>query len=140
MDISLRRGATHSLLTDLLVVYGLCGCIIYFMLMISIIWFLWRLYRHPDSDETARMTTLACLLLLVFNFVYGIVGGAPFQITVTWLLIALFGYLYGCAKKNAAKEVHVRNLPLRRGRMALQTPVPVLSSGRRPAFGRFPNS
>ena len=100
MEISLRRGTTHSLVTDLLVIYGLVGMIIYFAMMFSLLWFLWRVYKHPTTDEVARMMTLACFLLLSFLFAYGIVGGASFPIDVAWLLIAVFGYLYGEANKR----------------------------------------
>lgn len=102
METALRRGATHSLVTDLLVVYGLCGFVIYFLMAISLLCFLWRVYRHPSIDEVARMLTLTCFILLVFTFAYGIVAGAILPVSVAWLLIALFGYFFGLAKSSPA--------------------------------------
>jgi len=98
MQVSLRRGATHSLVTDLLVVYGLVGLVVYFVMMITLLWFLWRVYRHTSIDELGKMMTLICWLLLSFFFLYGIVGGANFPVEIAWLLVALFGYLYRCAR------------------------------------------
>lgn len=140
MDISLRRGATHSLLTDLLVIYGVCGLVIYSVMSFSMLRFLWRVYRHEDSDEVAKMVTLICLLLLIFNFAYGIVGGATFPINVTWLLIALFGYLYGCAQNAAMNKIgRQRQGDFRLKAVPARASVPVLSNGRRVApTGRVP--
>jgi O-antigen ligase len=108
MQVSLRRGATHSLVTDLLVVYGLVGLVVYFVMMVTLLWFLWRVFRHPSVDELGRLMTLICWLLLSFLFLYGIVGGANFPIEVAWLLVALFGYLYGRARGVTNGTSHIR--------------------------------
>jgi hypothetical protein len=120
MDISLRRGATHSLLTDLLVVYGICGLVIYFCFVISLLWLLWKMYRRKSMDEVGKMMSLICFLFLAFTFSYGIIGGATFPISVTWLLIALFGY---CYREIPAREINRLAGQRQIGRTIRRTPV-----------------
>ena len=94
METSLRRGSTHSLITDLLVVYGLCGLITYCAMMVTLIWFLWRAYKHSSIDEPGKLVTLMCLILIAFNFAYDLIGGGSTPTTVSWMLMAAIGYLY----------------------------------------------
>jgi hypothetical protein len=132
MEISLRRGTTHSLVTDLLVIYGLCGLIIYFAMMISLLWFLWTIYKLPSMDEVGKMVTLIALLLGGFLFAYGIVGGASFPIDVTWLLIAIFGYLYG---RNRSERVGIEPPRLGLNRPSFPPPPAAFHSSKRTRIG-----
>lgn len=104
METSLRRGSTHSLVTDLLVVYGLCGLVVFFAMMISLLWFLWRVYRHPGTGEVGKAVALICLIQIGFNFVYDLIGGGMTPLQVIWLLIALVGHLYYLEAKNSVSK------------------------------------
>jgi O-antigen ligase len=94
MDVSLRRGATHSLVTDLLLVFGLVGFIIYMTMFACLLAILWRLWKDPRSDDIVKPIALASFILTAFNLAYGIVGGATFPLPLAWLLVCLFAYLY----------------------------------------------
>jgi O-antigen ligase len=110
MEVSLRRGATHSLVTDLLLVFGLIGFVIYMTMFVMLVVLLWRLWRNKESDEITKSLALSCFLLGVFAFVYGIVGGGSISIQLTWLLIVLFAYLY----RQEANSPDQPTAPLRR--------------------------
>ncbi len=94
MESSLRRGATHNLLTDLLVTYGLIGCILYYCLVIAIILFLWAVYRSADIPPVVKPLSLLCLMSSLEYVVYASVGGGFYPTEQAWLLIVLLTVLY----------------------------------------------
>jgi len=94
MEISLRRGATHSLVTDLLLVFGVVGFFLYMTMYVTLLVLFWRLWKSPGSDDVKKSLALACFLLTVFNLIYGIVGGGSMPVHVAWLVVLFFAYLY----------------------------------------------
>jgi O-antigen ligase len=94
MESSLRRGATHNLLTDLLVTYGLIGCILYYCPVIAIILFLWAVYRSADIPPVVKPLSLLCLMASLEYVVYASVGGGFYPTEQAWLLIVLLAVLY----------------------------------------------
>ena len=89
MQTSLRRGATHNLITDLLIAYGLVGCLIYLTLFLGIIRFLWKLRRARELSEPATTLTLVCLVAAIYSFGIGLVAGGIYPIEQVWFLIVL---------------------------------------------------
>jgi O-antigen ligase len=94
IESALRRGATHNMLTDLLVIFGLVGLILYFSLYFALLYCLWKIYRSSQIDELGKMLALVTLINLAFNFVYGLLGGAVFPTAMVWLFVVLVAYLY----------------------------------------------
>jgi O-antigen ligase len=94
LESSLRRGATHNLITDMLVTFGLVGAVVYFFLNGMITAFLWRLWKYPQNSDEATDLALVCLIFHVFNFTYGLIGGAQFPAALAWLTTALVAYHY----------------------------------------------
>jgi len=94
MESSLRRGATHNLLGDLLVTYGLIGCLIYYSLMLGIIRFLWSTYRSSITPEPLRPLALYSLITFVSYLAIATVAGGLFLPETIWLLILLIAALY----------------------------------------------
>jgi O-antigen ligase len=93
MKISLRRGATHNLITDLLVTFGITGLVIYFVLYFTLLWFLFQMYRASAADELARLLSFVLLVSVGFSFVYGIIAGATFPMVAVWLYVMLISYV-----------------------------------------------
>lgn len=91
---SLRRGATHNLISDLLIAYGIIGCAIYLTLFASIIYFLWKTYRSKWLSPPAVNLTLATLVGSLVAFVSALIGGNFFPAELTWFLIILLGSFY----------------------------------------------
>jgi O-antigen ligase len=106
MEVSLRRGATHSLVTDLLLVFGVVGFVTYMTMYVCLLMLLWRLWKNPTSDEIAKPIALAAFLLGGFNLTYGILGGATFPLPLAWLLVCLFAYLYRVEAWRSADQKH----------------------------------
>lgn len=93
LESSLRRGATHNMITDLLVIFGLIGLVLYCCLYFALMFFLWCLYRSSEVDEIAKALTLVLLISLAFNFAYGVLGGANFPVTLAWFYVILIAYV-----------------------------------------------
>jgi O-antigen ligase len=93
-DSSLRRGFTHNLITDLLVTYGLVGCILYYCLVLAIVFFLWTVYRSAEVRTMVKPLGLLCLMLSLEQVMYASIGGGFYPIDQAWLLIVLLAVLY----------------------------------------------
>jgi O-antigen ligase len=94
MEVSLRRGATHSLVTDLLLTFGLVGFVIYMTLFVTLVILLWRIWKMYVADPIAEPLALTCLVLTVFYLLYGILGGGGIPLVLALFVVVLFGYLY----------------------------------------------
>ena len=103
-ESSLRRGATHNLLTDLLVTVGLVGCVLYYGLVVAILWFLWAAYRSAEVTSEAKSLALICLVSSVAYLSIATFGGGYFPIDTTWLLIVLIALIYREGLKRAKTE------------------------------------
>ncbi|MGI9089239.1 MAG: hypothetical protein ACR2HH_16110 [Chthoniobacterales bacterium] len=112
MDSALRRGTTHNLISDLLLIYGVIGLVLYLAVYTSIILFLWKLYRMRSLSPPAANLTLACLVGSLSWFVYSVVGGNFYSIEYVWFLIVLIGALYsgaGIEERAAATRLPFRS-------------------------------
>lgn len=129
IESSLRRGATHNLLTDMLVTFGIVGLALYFSMYFSLLFFLWTLYRNRQLDELARTFTLIILVFMAFNFVYAIIGGGSVPITMAWFYIILIAYLYGLHAETLRAAVSAKIDPPKGPRLAPQRPRGPLPAG-----------
>jgi O-antigen ligase len=93
-ESSLRRGATHNLLTNLLVTYGLIGCTLYYCLILTIIWFLWIAYRSPTVPSILKPLRLICLITFVSYPVTASIAGDLYSPENIWLLVVFVAALY----------------------------------------------
>jgi O-antigen ligase len=93
-ESSLRRGVTHNLLTDLLVMYGLVGCIFYYCLVLAIIWFLWIAYRSPTVPSLLKPLGLICLITFAAYPITATIAGELYSPELMWLLIVFVAALY----------------------------------------------
>ena len=103
-ETSLRRGATHNLVTDLLVTYGLVGCVLYYSLILAIIRFLWKAYRSPDTSFVAQALSLFCLIGYASNLPIATVGGGIYPIDMILLLILTIATLHHSQRRETAQE------------------------------------
>jgi O-antigen ligase len=73
---AMRSGRTHNLLTDLLLQYGIFGCVLYLASYIAIIIYFWRLAKVIDSSEgEVKALVLSMVVYLPAAFVYALAGG-----------------------------------------------------------------
>ncbi len=104
LETSLRRGATHNLTTDLLVAYGLVGCVLYFFVYFSIVRFLWVTRTRGGLSVGGRDLVLACLVLAIFNFFFQLVGAGGYVAEIPWLIIVLIGSFYSGVGQNPVES------------------------------------
>ena len=104
-ESSLRRGVTHNLFTDLLVMYGLIGCILYYSLVLAIIWFLWIAYRSPTVPSPLKPLGLICLITFVSYPMTATIAGGLYTPENMWLLVVFVAALYQYeSRSNEPKE------------------------------------
>jgi O-antigen ligase len=111
LESSLRRGATHNLVTDLLVTYGLIGCILYYCIMFAIIRFLWFVYRSDRAGPNVLPLAFFCLIIFASYILIATVQAGTFLPDTIWLFIVLIATLnhFGSTQlSNPAEAVPAR--------------------------------
>ncbi len=110
---SLRRGATHNLLTDLLVAYGLVGAVLYFISYFTTIRLLVGLYRHAPLDWGSKNMLLFLLIPAAPGFVLNLIAGGLGDITGAWLMVVVFARIRMVEKAAVAEEAEQKRRPAR---------------------------
>jgi O-antigen ligase len=115
-ESSLRRGATHNLVTDLLITYGLIGCVLYYVLILAILRFLWFVYRSRKTPPAVQPLAFFCVITYASYIIIATVGGGTFLPDVVWLFIVLISALHHSAleEKSPPAEAPVSPLLTRR--------------------------
>lgn len=70
MESSLRRGSTHTIVTDLLVTYGIIGCILYFGSAIIILALLFHFYLKLPKNTYHHSLLFAAFLYFLLGLFY----------------------------------------------------------------------
>lgn len=79
IEVGLQAGATHNLVTDLLVQYGLVGCVLYYAAWLSVILYFFRLYRNtPPESNIARNLAAVGMIYMPVMLAYSSLGGGFF--------------------------------------------------------------
>ncbi|MGI9240704.1 MAG: hypothetical protein ACR2RV_07880, partial [Verrucomicrobiales bacterium] len=94
MEISLRRGNAHRFTADCLVQYGVVGLILFYIMLLSIMCFLLKLYKTQKKGE-GEFRDLTFLLIVFFSvgILMSFVASAWMGVANVWLLLLLIiGY------------------------------------------------
>ena len=76
MDVALRRGTTHNIVTDLLITIGLVGTILYIIVFIGLITSIVKILKiAKDSKNITYDSLFVCLLFSVSMIPFYILGG-----------------------------------------------------------------
>lgn len=94
IQTALRRGATHNLITDLLIAYGLIGLILYFTVYFAIVRFLWKLTNQRQLSPPAKNLSLVLLIGSMFSFLLDVTSGGYYPPDMIWCLLVLIATLY----------------------------------------------
>jgi O-antigen ligase len=111
MESSLRRGETHNLLTDLLVTYGLVGCILYYAVVVAIICFLWIAYRSPTVPSVLKPLRLICLTTFVSYPITASIAAGLYSPENMWLLVVFVAALYQYESLSSEPKETIAPLP-----------------------------
>jgi O-Antigen ligase len=87
MDASLRRGATHNLVSDLLIMYGVVGLILYFVVCIALIRISIRVATDRKLPEDVTDLGVISAIAAVFTVGYGIIAGEFIRHYEGWLVV-----------------------------------------------------
>jgi hypothetical protein len=93
MESSLRRGATHNAITDLLISYGLVGCILSYCATAAMLYFLWRSWARTPLSTQPKDLALLCFTLAAFTVAAGFAGTGVHTMELVWCMILLFAKL-----------------------------------------------
>lgn len=96
MFSALRRGATHNLITDLLVPVGLVGLLLYFLTYFALLKAIHSTKHLLKPESPLHDIRLVGLLALSASLVYGLIGGTFVQPTDALLVATL-----ACASQSA---------------------------------------
>lgn len=89
MDVALRRGATHNIVTDLLITVGLLGTILYVFVFIGFIVTIVKIYKLAKQSKNITHDALfACLLFSVSLIPFYILGGGGVYNTIVIVFCA----------------------------------------------------
>jgi len=89
VENAMRSGRTHNLLTDLLMQYGIIGCILYLLAYLTVIRFYFRLNAAiAHTEVVAKALAGAMVVYLPLMMVYQLAGGT-FMPAVAALMIGL---------------------------------------------------
>jgi O-antigen ligase len=89
MDVALRRGATHNIVTDLLITVGLVGAILYISVFVGFIVSIVKILKlAKDSKNITYDTLFMCLLFSVSMIPVYILGGGGIYNTVVLVFCA----------------------------------------------------
>jgi hypothetical protein len=91
LDSFLRLGATHNLLTSLLIIYGLVGFLIYGAFCLALIWLCWSIFKERNLPEDARDIGLISLILAIFAVILGFTAGPFVPVEIFWMVVILLG-------------------------------------------------
>jgi O-antigen ligase len=103
LESSLRRGFTHNLITEQLVVFGLIGFILYSCVVVSISFFLLGVWRSARSTPDIKNLALIALTLNTVTFVIALVGGGGISVTLAWLIIILIARIHQVSALEASQ-------------------------------------
>ncbi|MDG2123492.1 MAG: O-antigen ligase family protein [Verrucomicrobiales bacterium] len=89
IESALRRGATHNMITDVLIQYGLIGIILYLALILAIIRFLVKVRGKVRGDLDLEVFCNFGLIYYVGMLVYKSVGGSFYSVFELWFIVII---------------------------------------------------
>jgi hypothetical protein len=102
-DAAVRRVATHNLISDVLIMYGLVGAILYYATCLSLAAFLFMMHRKAPPEREEHDWALISMTMVLFYTLYASVGGGWF-----WILICVVIIYTSLISRKEAKEDLVR--------------------------------
>ena len=98
MNFAVRRGATHNIVTDLLITVGLLGTILYVLVFIGFILSIAKIIKMAkDSKNITYDTLFVCLLFSIAMIPIYILGGGGVYDTVTLVLCSVLANIAAIA-------------------------------------------
>jgi hypothetical protein len=133
LETAQRRGATHNLLSDLLIAYGLVGCVLHFALYLSIIYFLWRLHRCTAITQATSDLALVCFISALMGLLVGLIAGGGLPADIMFVVIVLIASIYNGVGLASSPELPTSDRSNRAVRAATANPRDTVTG---PAGGR----
>lgn len=105
MDVALRRGTTHNIVTDLLITIGLVGTILYIIVFIGLITSIVKILKiAKDSKNITNDTLFVCLLFSVSMIPFYILGGGGVYNIVVLVFCATLPNIAGLATSEFEQQ------------------------------------
>ena len=90
IDVSLRRAATHNLITDLLIMYGLVGLVLYLVVCGALIRLCCKFVTDPQVPADSKDLGLICAIDSWYILGYGLSAGGFIPECLGWFVILIF--------------------------------------------------
>ncbi len=89
MDTSLRRGATHNLVSDLLITYGVVGLVLYFVVCIALIRLCFKVATDRELPDDVTDLGVISAVAAVFTVFYGVIAGDFIKHYEGWFVVII---------------------------------------------------
>ena len=125
---AMKSGRTHNLITDLLLQYGLIGCILYIISYLMVIRYMLKLRKAlTDEDGVVKWLMDAMAIYLPLMFVYQALGGTYMPIVVPLIIGLVRAHLVTLKNREAVPALEsLSESPSVQDRPDRQTP-PILA-------------
>ena len=113
MDTSLRRGATHNLVSDLLITYGVVGLALYFVVCIALIRLCFKVATDRGLPEDVTNLGVISAIAAVFTVGYGVIAGDFIKLYEGWFVVMILARIAQSAfesTKGIVKEAPILNI------------------------------
>jgi O-antigen ligase len=87
IQTSLRRGATHNLLSDLLITYGVVGLVCYLFMCFALVRLCFALVNRPGLPAEVQEMALITGILGIFTVIYGVSAGGYLRDYIAWMVV-----------------------------------------------------
>jgi hypothetical protein len=110
----LRRGASHNLISDLLIIFGLVGFCLFMAMIFSYLWLMWGIYRYKfyqNVEPGVRSLALVAFLGTAGFVSYGLIAGGGMIDGFSLLIILSRIYAVNISQIQSAKSAESKTLP-----------------------------
>ena len=112
---AMKSGRTHNMITDLLLQYGLVGCILYLAANFMVMRFVWKLRKNlSDEDGVTKSIADAMAIYTPFIFVYFTLSGNFMPIVIPLMIGLIRSHLVTLKRREPLpRPAEVPALPIR---------------------------
>jgi O-antigen ligase len=102
IDVSLRRAATHNLITDLLVMYGLVGLTLYLLVCLALIRLCCKFVTDAQLPQDCKDLALISAISSFYSLGYGLAAGGFIPDYLGWFVVLLLARI---AQQSAPTKI-----------------------------------
>ena len=104
IDSSLRRGATHNLVTDLLIQYGLYGLVLQVGILACIALVVWGVFRDDHFSGDLKELSILIFVIILIIYPFSVIAGSMISGIFWWFLVL---FLSAVGREDESDEMEL---------------------------------